>query len=216
MVEKQDQLAIPVADPNTKTPRPGDGTHVGAMLAKIEPELSDRQIQIVKMKMRGLTQTAIAQVLGISQPAVAKHLKIIRAKFAAMGSNIDQSVVVGESVNLFQEVEQRAWELYYSAKGAGKLSDANKALNVIMSARDKTLTLLMDLGLIRRAAIEHEHKVKSSPLMEQWKSGEAQKKFVVRSIIETQLEELEEPTPPPEDIEDAEWMEIDDGETHDE
>jgi DNA-binding CsgD family transcriptional regulator len=194
---------------------PSTKSYVGKFLANLEAnenavvELTDKQKQVFKLKLRGFTQRAIGEVMGISQPAVAGHWKAIRTRFAEVGASIDQNQVVGESVSLFQEVEERAWDLFYTAKSAGKLGDSNRALATIMTAREKSLTLLMDLGLLRRAAVEHEHHVTASPLIEQWRSGDAQNKMrVTTRVIETQLDPLDEPQPP-EDIEDAEFFELD-------
>lgn len=194
---------------------PSPDTYVGKFLAKMGAdenavvELTDKQRQVLKLKLRGFTQKAIGEVMGISQPAVSKHWNKIQTRFATIGATIDQHQVVGESVSLFQEIEEQAWNLFYTAKQVGKLGDANKALSSIMTARDKSLNLLMDLGLLRRAAVEHEHMVSASPLIEAWRKGDAQKKMSVTTrVIETQLDMLEDPLPPV-DIEDAELIELD-------
>lgn len=194
---------------------PSPDTYVGKFMASLEARedavlgLTDKQKQVFKLKLRGFTQRAIGEVMDISQPAVSKHWKAIQKHFSDIGATINQNQVVGESVTLYQEVEERAWDLYYTAKQAGKLGDCNKALSTIMTARDKSLTLLMDLGLLRRAAVEHEHNVSMSPLIEQWRSGDAQKKLdVTARVIETQLDPLDDPLPPT-DIEDAEVFELD-------
>ncbi len=194
---------------------PASDSYVGKFLATLDADenavvgLTDKQKQVFKLKLRGFTQRAIGEVMNISQPAVAKHWKAIKKRFSDIGASIDQNQVVGESVSLYQEIEERAWDLYSLAKGAGKIGDANRALSTVMTARDKALSLLMDLGLLRRAAVEHEHSVSVSPLIDQWRSGDAQKKIrVTTRVIETQLDELDEPQPP-EDISDAEFYELD-------
>jgi DNA-binding CsgD family transcriptional regulator len=195
---------------------PTADTYVGKFLATLEANedavvgLTDRQKQVFKLKLRGFTQRAIGEVMNISQPAVSKHWKAIRERFAEIGATIDQNQVVGESVSLYKEIEERAWDLFYTAKSAGKLGDSNKALSTIMVARNKSLSLLMDLGLLRRAAVEHEHNVSVSPLIDEWRAGDAQKKIkVTTQVISTQLDELEDPLPPL-DITDAEIIELDD------
>lgn len=210
-------------DTTDDNPLPPADTKVGQMLAQLGAdedslvELTDKQRQVFKLKLRGFTQKAIGEVMGISQPAVAKHWKKIQERFAEVGASIDQERVVGESVSLYQEIEERAWELFYLAKSATnkdgklqpKLGDANRALGTVMAAREKSLNLLMDLGLLKRAAIEHDHVLHESPLMEAWKKGDAQKRLRLTSrVIETQLEELDDPLPP-EDITDAEYIELD-------
>lgn len=175
---------------------------------KMPSELTERQRRIVKFRLRGLTQKAIAQIEEVSQPYIAKELKKVRQVFAEHGSQIDQNVVVGESYNLFQEIEHRAWELFHKSKES--VGDANKALHTVMAAREKTIKLLMDLGLIKRAAISHEHNLKMPPFLEQWQGHTHEdKRIVVNEVINTQLSELEEPEPP-QAPEDAEFEEAED------
>lgn len=178
---------------------------------KMPKELTERQQRIVKFRQRGLTQKAIAEIENVSQPMIAKEVRKIREVFAAQGSQIDQDVVVGESLNLFQEVEHRAWSIYSKSIDSNALGDANKALNTIMSARERSTKLLMDLGLVKRAAVEHHHEV--APFLEKWeKQSKEDKRLVVESVIDTQLSALPAPAPP-EEPEDAEWEAIEDEES---
>lgn len=160
------------------------------------PEMTDKQKEIFKLKLRGLSQSAIAKVLGITQQMVSKHWLANKKKFQKMGEQMNQPALVGESVSLYNEVGERAWDLYYAARKAGKLGDANRALATVMTAKDKQLSLLMDLGLLRRAAVEHEHRVVESPLVKKWREQEGTVQEVVAEVIETQLDQLEEPEPP--------------------
>lgn len=173
------------------------------------PDLTEKQRQIFKLRLRGFSQAAIGEVVGITQQAVAKHWRLIKNKFEAMGKDVNQPAIVGESVSLYTEVNERAWELFYIAKNNNKLGDANRALHTVMQAREKQLQLLMDLGILKRAAIEHDHSVDVSPLVKQWTEGEAQRRMVVDNVIETQLDDLEEPEPPslPSNIENTELEE---------
>ena len=159
-------------------------------------ELNERQRRILNYRFRGLTQTAIAKLEEVSQPMIAKEIRTIKKVFAEQGRSIDQEQVVGESVSLYQEVEQRAWEMYFTHK-AEKPSAANKALDTVMAAREKTIKLMMDLGIMKKAAIEHEHTMKVAPFFEQFDSlEEAQKQSALRNVIDVHLGELEEPEPP--------------------
>lgn len=195
-----------------------DGTNIELGFEYSEdmlPDLTEKQRQIFKLRLRGLSQSAIAKIVGISQQAVSKHWKLIKKKFQKMGDQVNQPAIVGESVSLYNEVGERSWDLFYLAKDKEKYGDALRALKLIVDSRKEMLNMLMELGLLKRAAIEHEHKVTASPLIEQWTDGEAQKKMeIVTNVIGTQLEDLEEPEPPmltagDEDIEDAEIIEED-------
>lgn len=168
---------------------------VGVTDVEMPTELSERQKRLLKYRMRGLTQKAIAQIENVSQPFISQELNKIKKIFAEQGKQIDQHAVVGESLNIFQEVEHRAWDLYYKSVEGKSHSDANKALSTVLTARDRGIKLLMDLGLIKRAAIEHKHSV--APFLEKWQQqSQEDKRIVVESVIETQLSDLEEPQPP--------------------
>lgn len=158
-------------------------------------ELSERQRRIVKYRMRGLTQNAIAQIENISQPMVSKEVRAIRKVFAETGKQVEQDVVVGASLNLYEEIGVKGWELYHKALENQAIGDANKALATVMAAQEKSVRLLMDLGLVKRAAVEHKHTV--APFLEQWEARTAdEKQLTVATVIDSQLSELEAPEPP--------------------
>lgn len=176
--------------------------------AELPVEMTDRQRKITKLRLRGLSQRAIAQTLNVSQATIAQEAKIIRKLFAEKGKKINRDVVIGESVNLFQEVEHKAWELYHKAQQKDKVGDANKALHTVMAAREKSLRLFMDLGFIERTPVSHEHKVTLPPFMEQWEQQPPQEKEkIIEGIVHSQMKPLPEPRPPEEEIEDAEYRE---------
>lgn len=183
-------------------------------LVKNPPEeLSERQRRIVNYQYRGLTQKAIAQLEDVSQPYISAQIKKIREVYKSVGRTIDQEVVVGETVSVYGEVEQRAWELYFKHKDTTP-SAANKALDTVMTSREKTVKLFMDLGIMNRKAIEHEHTVKAVPFLEQFENmKEEAKQAELQNVIEVSLTTLEEPEPPQleADIEDAVIEEDDDG-----
>src|SRR5690606_976249 len=106
------------------------------------------------------------------------------------GANVDQAAIVGNTASLYEEVEYRAWELYH---GSDEVSERAKALSLVMSAREKQTKLLMDLGLLKRAATETVHTVEVNPFIQKWEDGEA-KKNLADSIVISQLPPLAEPT----------------------
>lgn len=164
--------------------------------------LSERQKLIARLRMRGLSQEAIANVVGCSQTWVSKELQTIKQWQTERGRKVDQSEVVGNTSSLYEEIEHRAWELYH---GTQEIAEKSKALAVVMQAREKQTKLLMDLGLIKKAGQEVHHKIEVSPFIERWKSGEG-KKSLGDAIVVRQLAELPAPTLDT-GIEDAEVVE---------
>ena len=166
-------------------------------LTNAPKELSERQVRIVNMKLRGLTQASRATLEKVSQPMISKEITAIKAVYKQQGMTIDQDMVVGESLNLFGEVEQRGWEIFHLSKKNDKPGAANSALMTIMAAREKGVKLLMDLGILKKAATEHEHTMKIAPFLEKFKDmQDSEKQAELKSFIDVSLEELEEPEPP--------------------
>ena len=177
--------------------------------------LTERQKRILKLALRGVSQNAMARIEGVSQPMIAKEWAKVKKALAEKGSGVDQQEVVGTAMSVYEEVEARGWELYTTAMQEKNTSEANKALSTVMTARDKHMKLMMDIGLVKRASIDHNHKVEGvSPFLENWKASEKQE--MAAYIVTKQLPALEEPVPPQnheEDLpSDAEWESIEDEE----
>lgn len=169
-------------------------------------DLTERRKLIARLKLRGLSQTAIAKFLNVSQPYISAELRKIREHFRSKGATLDQDVIVGETTTVYEEVEHKAWELFQTAQSN---SDKNKALNLVMTAREKQIKLLMDLGRIEKSDQTTKVSVDMSPLIKQW--DEHKKQQAVEAIVGTVLTELPPPEPPSEeDIEDAYIIEDDD------
>lgn len=170
--------------------------HTSDLIDNPPNELSERQRRVVNYRMRGLTQKAIGDLEGVSQPMIAKEMRKIREVYKEQGRTIDQEQVVGETVSLYQEVEKRAWEIFFAHKKE-KPGAANKALDTVMTSREKTVKLMMDLGIMKKAASEVEHIVHVAPFMEQFSSlSQEEKQARLSNVINVNLEELAEPEPP--------------------
>ena len=169
---------------------------VDTLSRNLPPELTERQKRIFGFRLRNFTQTAIAKVEGVSQPMIAKEVRKIKEVLKEHGRTIDQELVVGEALTVHQEVERRAWEIFFKQKD-DKPSAALKALDTVMTARDKTHKLLMDVGAIKKAAVEHEHTMKVAPFVERFQEmKDSEKQDALRDVIEVHMGELEEPEPP--------------------
>lgn len=159
-------------------------------------EFTDQMTQIYQMRLRGLKQKQMAEMLGVSQPRVARIMKDMREIMAKQTRDLDQEVFLGETVNIFKEAQYKAWELYTLHKNDNP-NVAAKALDIIMTAQEKSLKALADVGIIRRAAVEHEHQVKVAPFVEKFESlPKEQRGNMLRNVIEVQMADLEEPEPP--------------------
>lgn len=166
-------------------------------LTNAPSELTERQLRIVNYKLRNMTQASMAKLEQISQPMISKEITAIKAVYKEQGMNIDQDMVVGESVHLFGEVEVRGWEIFHLSKKNDKPGAANSALMTIMAAREKSIKLLMELGILKKAPTEVEHTMKIAPFLEKFKDmQEEERQAELKGFIDVSLNELEEPEPP--------------------
>ena len=167
-------------------------------------DLTDQQRIIARLKMRGLTQKQIGTYLGISQPAVSKHLSRVKEYMREKGNAGDQDSIVGETSTVYEEIEAKSWELFSTTQDHG---DKIKAMQLVLQAREKHVKLLMDIGHVKRTGNHSQVDITVSPLVASWQRGEA--KEAVKAIIDSQLRQLAAPKPP-EEIDDAEYLEIED------
>lgn len=177
-------------------------TEAESQLAAVDG-LTEQQKTILRLKTRKLSQKAIAGMLDVTPARISQEVKAIREHFVARGSVVNQAALVGETMNIFEEVEKEAWGVFHS-------DDAKKlaALDRVMGAREKTVKMLMDLGLIKRAATEHIHKEAKSEVMENLTPE--RREAIVAQVIN--VAPGVEPEPPEEDYdEDYDSGEVDTG-----
>lgn len=153
--------------------------------------LSDRNKRIARLRMRGLSQGAIARIEGISQPAVSVALKTIKEWQVDRGANVEQKYIVGSASTLYEEVEQMAWQMYHTPDAT--VGDKAKCLGLVMGAREKHTKLLMDLGLIKKTSQEVTVTHEVSPFLQGWKNRD--KTNLASSVLVSQLSALPEPSP---------------------
>lgn len=176
----------------------------GEELALVEKEtkaitsyggLTERQIKIQKLSLRGGTENAIALVLGCSRITVAKEKAKIREINRGRLEVLDKEDMMADTISLFDEIERSAWGVFQESEGSSK----NRSLQLILDARERQIKLLMDVGIIDRAPQKNDHNVilNTSPLLQDW--DEKGRQNLSQHVIEAQLTELDAPQPPEED-----------------
>jgi hypothetical protein len=161
-----------------------------------EASLTPEERKVFKFVLRGFTVGTIAKVLAKDRDYVSTIKSNIKTKLTRAGENIDQAHLVGYTVSIFEEVEEKAWEMYYTAPTDAKNSqrDKNKALELVMKAREKQVKLLMDVGLIQKADNTVTHEVTMSPFLAQWDNNSRQ--TIVKEMVERTLDKLADPVAP--------------------
>lgn len=158
--------------------------------------LSVVQKTLVRLRSRGLTHKEIANIRGITPQAVSWEFGKIKEYYAAKGKAIDQDSLVGETVSIFNEIEQKAWDIVHSDKADDDTK--LKAMNTVMSARERHTKLLMDIGRLDKAAKKVEHTLtnEDSTFISKLRENPALLQGAVKNVIEAHLTELAAPVPP--------------------
>jgi len=138
--EVADREAVEIADKLAPLPAEEESNAEG---------LTTMQRTVLQLKLRNFTQSQIAKFLKVTDARVSQLVKAIREHYQSRGSDVDQATVIGESITQFEDVEKEAWKIYGELEGAKKL----KALDTVMEAREKHIKLLMDVGLVKKAAV---------------------------------------------------------------
>jgi DNA-binding CsgD family transcriptional regulator len=159
--------------------------------------LTDQQKAVVQLKLRGFNQSSIAGVLKVSQARVSQEMAEIKQHFHERGSSIDQKELIGESITIFEEVEKEAWKLYHKLEDDKKL----KALDTVMTSREKQVKLLMEVGLIKREISVSEVKITVPDYIQRINDPE-QRRLIANSFVA--LPAGTDPEPPDEGIIDVE------------
>lgn len=175
--------------------------------------LTERQKHIARLRMRGLSQQAIANLVGVAQPIISKELARIKEWQAEQGANVDQTAEVGSIRSQYSEVTEQAWKMFVYAQNRAMnlespdpnaFADQVKALALVKSSTEAHAKFLMDMGLLKKASQEIKHVIEPSPFIQSWKDGSAKKKLA-DTLVSSQLPALPEPTP--DDVIDGEVQE---------
>ena len=117
----------------------------------IAEETRDRRIEVFRLKMRGLNHSAIARELQCSRKTVIRDAQWIEANMREIALDADRYTEIGEAMSWLKEIAQDA--LFHMAE-AEKPSEKNGFLKTAADAIDKRLRLMMDAGIIERAAVD--------------------------------------------------------------
>jgi len=168
--------------------------------------LTERQKLIVRLRLRGVGTNTIGSLLSISAQCVTSELRKIREKQGERISKLEQNIVLGESISVYEEVSRRAWEMYHTQEDDP--GTQLRALRMVMASQEKQNKLLMDLGVLRRAARETNMNVEvTPPPLLRGLEQQGVKEEVILNIIESQFSDLEEPEPELELVEMIEELE---------
>lgn len=153
--------------------------------------LTERQRRLVRLRFRGMSWETAGKMVGISDHTVWQEANAIKAHYEKCGMSVDQNLLVGESLSVFDEVSAQAWQLAMNNEASP--GEKIKALQLVLSAKEKQNKLLLDIGVMQKATTKHEHVLSVSPWVEQLQKNDRTQ--ITRNLLESQFSQLDEPLP---------------------
>jgi len=150
-------------------------------------ELAERRQTVLTLRLKGLTFKDIGQQLSIGYMTVKRDLDIIRQENLQNVTEFNRDQAVASAMQTYDQVELEAWQAYY----ADKTPTRAKYLNLIRMNNKDRIQLLVDIGLVSKAALRVEHKVETEGVLAHW--TEDAKALVAMSIIRTQMGDAQPP-----------------------
>jgi len=152
-------------------------------------ELLQRRQNVQRLRLRGFSLSQIAKQLGISILTAKKDLDEIQKINQEKVNQFQQSQFVGETLVVFDEIIQHAWNEFEHAEPGSKIR--LQSLDLIRSTQNDKMKSLQDTGMIHKAPqqVEHKHSL-ALPWDDQMKSA------VIDQLLQSQLTpQLALPTP---------------------
>jgi hypothetical protein len=163
-----------------------------------QEEIAERRRMVLRMRMRGVGYREIAKKLGVGHMTIKRDLEIIQAKTRERIGKFEREYALSESLSVYEEVETAAWNDYHSSTPGS--STRASFLAQIRAARGDQVKLLMDVGLIDRAAqeVKHKHEHSNAQVIANW--SPAAQDLVALAIVKAGLKPLPDPTPDDENV----------------
>ena len=163
-----------------------------SLVSSAERAVELRRIEVIRRRLRGETIVSIADILGCSVGTINNDIKAIRNSNAELVSTFNQEDYVGETLQIFQKIEEEAWRQVFALD----VGDSRKAkfLDSIRATRKEAVKLLQSSGLLHKEAQKVEVQV-TSEVINGWSTDQkmlVSDALVEAAIIDADFEEAEE------------------------
>lgn len=126
-------------------------------------EMHERRQMVLRLRLKGMAFRQIAKDLGVGVMTVRRDLQAIKARMADKVSQFERDQTLGESLHTYELIHQEAWDQY--SRCANGSEGRVKFLNLIRAAENDRVKVLMDVGLIGKAAVQVEHRHKADEVL---------------------------------------------------
>lgn len=108
-------------------------------------------MEVFRLEMRGMNQSAIAKVLQVNRNTIIRDVKWLREHTREIALNADKFAEVGDTMKFYEEVEREAMFQFHEVDSPHA---KNNLLMTAITAREKKMRLMMDAGIIDKAALD--------------------------------------------------------------
>lgn len=169
--------------------------------------IEKRRLNVLHMKLRGLSFNDISQNLGVSQRTIVRDYEIIRKENARLISNADKKEIIADALAEYDDLIQKAWQEHEASPKGTMLR--LKSLDLVRVLKHDKLNTLKDCGILDTVVEKVEHKYTFG--LEQW-NDPAFRNLVAEKILMATINPGTAPETAqleaPKDIVDAEVIEI--------
>jgi len=150
--------------------------------------IEERRKNVWRLKQRDISPAIMSKLLGVAESTIQKDLAALKDQMDGELDNLAPNEFLADTMRVYQELELRAWQEYYSAKAGTQVRKA--ALDQIRSFRDARLKLLQDLGIVHKEGEGRSATYMNIDLRD-W--GEDAKEDIVKLLLQRELPNLQEP-----------------------
>lgn len=156
-----------------------------------EDAIYDRQIRVLKLKLRGHSIVDIAKTLGVSESTIKRDLEVIKKENREAVYKAEKEDVISDILSGYDDIMDRAWaEFEGSMPGS---PHRLRSLDLVRTTKNDKLRAMQDVGLIELQAQKTEQHI-TIDLIREW-TPEAREQ-AARAILESSLtKELPPPLP---------------------
>lgn len=111
----------------------------------------ERRMEVFRLKMRGLTNSAISRELGVNRNTIVRDSKWVQAHLRELAVSADKFEEIGKVMAKLEEVEKEA---FFLCNETENVHAKNNFLMTAINAMKERVKIMMDSGIIDRAAVD--------------------------------------------------------------
>jgi DNA-binding CsgD family transcriptional regulator len=144
-----------------------------------------RRINVIQLRLQGLTTAEVAKRLSVSTDTVAKDIEAIRKANNKYVEEFNQKDFVGDTLNVYSAIEKDAWAQVATLPQGD--SRRVKFLDAVRNTRKEQIKLLQNSGLLHKEAEKVEVQI-TTQVIDGW--TDEQKLLISEAMVEASLDDF--------------------------